>query len=194
MNVRFFRAVGNPKDLPRDGLPEVTFAGRSNVGKSSLLNALVGRKRLALVSSNPGKTRTINFYRVDEHLYLVDLPGYGFANVSKEMRMKWRQLIENYFRASQHLRGAVLIVDARHEPSPLDVQMAEWLNSLGIPYVVAATKVDKLSSSQARRNLDEHRRTFDPLGAEEVIEHSAVDGRGRKELWRTITRWTGYKP
>ncbi len=194
MNVRFFRSVGDPAALPRDGLPEVGFAGRSNVGKSSLINSLVGRKRLAMTSSTPGKTRTINFYRVEEYLYLVDLPGYGFARVGKAVRESWRQLIEGYFRQSRHLRGVVLITDLRHEPSPLDLQMAEWVRSLSLPFVVAATKADKLSSAQLPAQLRLHREAFLQRGAEEVLPYSAVDGRGRRELWAAIERWTGFRP
>ncbi|MDZ7372400.1 MAG: ribosome biogenesis GTP-binding protein YihA/YsxC [candidate division KSB1 bacterium] len=194
MNVRFYRAVGDLQNLPRDGLPEVSFAGRSNVGKSSLINSLVGRKGLASTSSTPGKTRTINFYRVEEHLYLVDLPGYGFASVAKAMRENWRSLIEGYFRSSRSLRGVVLIADLRHEPTPLDRQMAEWLQSLSLPFVVAATKSDKLSTAALQRQLALHQQTFAALGAEEVLAYSAIDGRGRRELWRVITRWTGYRP
>ena len=194
MNVRFFRAIADLEKLPRDGLPEVAFAGRSNVGKSSLINALVGRRRLAMTSSTPGKTRTINFYRVEERLYFVDLPGYGFARVPGEMRRRWRGLIESYFRTTRNLRGAVVIVDARHEPTELDVQMAEWLRSIPVAFVVAATKSDKLSRPALQLRLKKHREVFLELGAEEVFAYSAVDGTGKKELWRCIQRWTGFRP
>ena len=189
MNARFQKAVGNPKELPKDGLPEVAFAGRSNVGKSSLINTLLGQKRLAQTSSTPGKTRTINFYRVEDELYLVDLPGYGFAKVSEKMRRQWRQLIEAYFENSEHLRGAVVIVDARHDPTELDVQMARWLADLDIPFLIATTKTDKLSSSALQRSLKKHRETFLALGAVDVLPFSAVKKTGKRELWRQIWKW-----
>ena len=189
MNATFHKAVGNAEELPKDGLPEVAFAGRSNVGKSSLINTLLGKKRLAQTSSTPGKTRTINFYRVEEKLYLVDLPGYGFAKVSEAMRRQWRRLIETYFETSEQLRGAVVIVDARHEPTELDVQMARWLADLQIPFLVAATKSDKLSSSALQRALKKHRETFLALGALEVLPFSAVKKTGKKELWQRIWLW-----
>ena len=186
MKAHFYRAVGNPKDLPKDGLPEIAFAGRSNVGKSSLINTLLGQKRLALTSSTPGKTRTINFYRVEDQFYLVDLPGYGFAKVSEAMRRQWRRLIESYFENSAHLRGAVVVVDARHDPTELDVQMATWLKELEIPFVVAATKVDKLSVSALQKSLKQHRRTFLALNAVDVLPFSAVKKTGKRELWHHI--------
>jgi GTP-binding protein len=170
---------------PETDLPEIAFSGRSNVGKSSLLNKLVRRKALARVSATPGKTREINFFRVNDAFHLVDLPGYGYARVSKAARHEWRPLIEGYLRTSTQLRGVVQLVDARHEPSPDDHRMMDFLASLGVPTIVVATKVDKLSPRErdpALAVLGAH------LGIEEdqLIPFSARTGEGRDDLAQAV--------
>ena len=166
---------------PSTELPEIAFSGRSNVGKSSLLNKLVKRKSLARVSQTPGKTREINFFRVNGEFVLVDLPGYGYARVSKEARSTWRPLIEGYLTASEPLRGVVQLIDARHEPSPEDRQMLDFLAELGVPTVVALTKCDKLKVREVTPRAAELARALG-LDDAQVIPFSAVTGAGRDEL------------
>ena len=170
---------------PESELPEIAFSGRSNVGKSSLLNKLVRRKALARVSATPGKTREINFFRVNDAFHLVDLPGYGYARVSKAARHAWRPLIEGYLRTSTQLRGVVQLVDARHEPSADDLRMMDFLASLGVPTIVVATKVDKLSRSERGPTLAA---LAAHLGIEEdqLIPFSARTGEGRDDLAQAV--------
>jgi GTP-binding protein len=170
---------------PASELPEIAFSGRSNVGKSSLLNALVRRKALARVSATPGKTREINFFRVNDAFHLVDLPGYGYARVSKTARAAWRPLIEGFLRTSEQLRGVVQLVDARHAPSRDDLHMMEFLASLGVPTIVVATKVDKLSRSERGPRLAA---LAAQLGVEDeqLIPFSAQTGEGRDDLAQAV--------
>ena len=170
---------------PVSELPEIAFSGRSNVGKSSLLNVLVRRKSLARVSSTPGKTREINFFRVNDAFHLVDLPGYGYARVSKAARNAWRPLIEGYLRTSEHLRGVVQLIDARHPPSDDDQRMMQFLASLGVPTIVVATKVDKLKRSERDAALAV---LAEQLGIDDdqLIPFSAHTGEGRDELAQAI--------
>jgi GTP-binding protein len=166
---------------PEPKLPEVAFAGRSNVGKSSLLNQLVRRKRFARVSNTPGRTREINFFVVNQQFVLVDLPGYGYARISKEKRAEWRPLIEGYLRNSPELRGIVQLLDVRHDPTRDDEQMLTFLAELGVPTLFALTKIDKLGATKRAERV---RTLVDALGAgeEQVIPFSAVTGEGRDEL------------
>jgi GTP-binding protein len=166
---------------PEHGLPEVAFAGRSNVGKSSLLNALVRRKAFARVSRTPGRTREINFFAVNKAFVLVDLPGYGYARVSKERQAEWRPLIEGYLRKSTGLRGIVLLLDARRDPSDDDRLMLDILAELGHPTLIAVTKVDKLSKGAAAERLASLAKGLE-LDPEQLIPFSAVSGEGRDEL------------
>jgi GTP-binding protein len=166
---------------PEPRLPEVAFAGRSNVGKSSLINALVRRRKLARVSNTPGRTREINFFAVNDKFILADLPGYGYARISREKREAWRPLIEGYLRDNPMLRGVVQLLDARHSPSPEDLQMLEFLADLGTPTLIAATKVDKLRKTERDRRLSELILEAG-VEAEQVIPFSAVTGEGRDEL------------
>ncbi len=166
---------------PPPSLPEIAFAGRSNVGKSSLLNALVRRKRLARVSHTPGRTREINFFAVNDLFTLVDLPGYGYARVSKARQAEWKPLIEGYLRASRELRGVVQLLDARHDPSADDLAMLDFLAELGAPTIVAATKVDKLRASQRPERLAALARVAG-ISEDQVIPFSSVTGEGRDEL------------
>jgi GTP-binding protein len=170
---------------PEVSLPEVAFSGRSNVGKSSLLNKLVRRKALARVSQTPGKTREINFFRVNDAFYLVDLPGYGYARVSKTMRDRWRQIIERYLRTSRTLRGIVQLVDARHPPTPDDLRMLDFLSEIELPTLVALTKIDKLRVKERAERLAQASLVMQ-LEQEQIIPFSAMTGEGRDELARAV--------
>ena len=166
---------------PEATLPEIAFAGRSNVGKSSLLNRLVRRKAFARVSRTPGRTREINFFRVNDRFVLVDLPGYGYARISKERKAAWRPMIEAYLRHSPELRGIVQLLDARREPSGDDVEMLDFLADVGVPVVVVVTKIDKLTRSAGVERVAEIARSLS-LDPEQVIPFSAVTGEGRDDL------------
>lgn len=166
---------------PAPDLPEVAFAGRSNVGKSSLINALLRRKKVARVSNTPGRTREINFFRVNDMFVLADLPGYGYARISKEQRAAWRPLIEGYLRGSPALRGVVQLLDVRREPSDDDLQMLAFLAQMGTPTMVIATKIDKLPRAEREARVEALAREAD-VDVEQVIPFSAVTGDGRDEL------------
>ncbi|HJU64950.1 MAG TPA: ribosome biogenesis GTP-binding protein YihA/YsxC [Gemmatimonadaceae bacterium] len=185
-SVEFLGGMASPRGWrPENTLPEVAFSGRSNVGKSSLLNRLVRRHALARVSQTPGKTREINFFAVNGSFALVDLPGYGFARVSKELRAGWKELIEGYLRDSAQLRGVVQLVDARHDPSRDDLTMLDFLAELGAPTIVVATKIDKLKRPAAAERPAELVRQLG-LDGDQVIPFSAVTGEGRDELAAAI--------
>jgi GTP-binding protein len=170
---------------PESALPEIAFAGRSNVGKSSLLNTLVRRKSFARVSRTPGRTREINFFRINNEFVLVDLPGYGYARISKERKAEWRPMIESYLRRTTQLRGIVLLLDIRREPSDDDRAMLDFLAETEVPTIVALTKVDKLSKAAARGRSSEIARDL-ALGADQVIPFSSQTGEGRAELLEAI--------
>jgi GTP-binding protein len=170
---------------PESTLPEVAFAGRSNVGKSSVINRLVNRKKLARVSNTPGRTREINFFRVNDDFVLVDLPGYGYARISKEARAAWKPLIEGYLRRSPHLRGIVQLLDVRHEPTRDDLQMLEFLADLGVPTIIVATKTDKLPRAVVSARIRELAAAAG-VDEDQVIPFSAVTGAGRAELAEAI--------
>jgi GTP-binding protein len=170
---------------PEPSLPEVAFAGRSNVGKSSLLNRLVHRKKLARVSNTPGRTREVNFFKINDAFVFVDLPGYGYARVSKERRAEWRPLIESYLRRSPQLRGIVQLLDVRHDPTADDRLMLDFLSELGVPTIVVLTKIDKLTAAQRKKRLHELSVQLG-LDEEQVIVFSAVTGEGRDELAEAI--------
>ena len=170
---------------PQTTLPEVAFAGRSNVGKSSLLNKLVRRKAFARVSNTPGRTREINFFEVNGQFVLADLPGYGYARISKERRAEWRPLIESYLRRSVNLRGVVQLLDVRRDPSGEDLQMLEFLAEVGAPTIVAITKVDKLSRAAIGKRIGDITAALG-LDDDQVIPFSAVTGMGRDELASAI--------
>jgi len=166
---------------PEAKWPEVAFAGRSNVGKSSLLNQLVRRKRLARVSNTPGRTREVNFFLVNDRFVLVDLPGYGYARISKERRAEWKPLIEGYLRTSTELRGIVQLLDVRHDPTSDDRQMIAFLSAIGIPTLFALTKTDKLSASERKTRIAALTEELS-VSDDQVIPFSAVTGEGRDEL------------
>jgi GTP-binding protein len=187
--IRSLEFLGGMADAsgwrPTPKLPEVAFAGRSNVGKSSLINALVHRKKLARVSNTPGRTREINFFDVNGEFVLADLPGYGYAKVSKEKKAAWRPLIEGYLKGSLGLRGVVLLLDARRVPSEDDLQMLDFLAHRGTPTVVIATKVDKLAKAERDARIGALARDAG-VELEQVIPFSAVSGEGRDELAEAI--------
>ena len=179
-------SAASEKDFIRDGLPQVAFAGRSNVGKSSTINRLLNRKNLARVGAAPGKTIHVNYFKIDDAFYLVDLPGYGYAKVSKSERDRWGRLMERYFAHPELMTLGVLIVDARHRPTADDRTMADWFKATGRPLVVAANKLDKLKKSEMEPNLQQIRDTLE-LGEEVlIVPFSAEKGTGREELLRAI--------
>jgi GTP-binding protein len=186
-DCRFERSVYTVSQLPSDSLPQVAFAGRSNVGKSSLLNKLVGRKHLAKTSSTPGKTRSINFYLVNNRFYLVDLPGYGYAKAPASMRKEWGRLIEEYFERSGNLKGLVLLIDCRRDPTEDDLQLLSWLSARRLPAVVVLTKADKLS----RHKLNSKVKTVEHSLDLSVIPFSVVSGEGKNELLKAIAHLLG---
>ena len=181
-NVNLETVCGITSKLPDHTLPEIAFAGKSNVGKSSLINALMNRKALARTSAKPGKTQTINFYNINEAMYLVDLPGYGYAKVSNAERERWDDLINSYFEADRAVCLLVQLLDSRHAPSADDVQMMEYLHFHRIPFVVALTKADKLKKSEMTAQLEEFRITCAPYGCKQVFLTSAEKGTGVEEL------------
>jgi GTP-binding protein len=181
----FAGSAASPEQFPRDGLPEVAFLGRSNVGKSRLLNALAGKQGLARVSSTPGATRLVNFFRVGHELYFADLPGYGFARVPEAMRQGWERLVTSYLVGRAPLRLCVFLVDARHEPMEGDLTLRAFLDHHGLPFVLAATKADKLGRGEAKRRELELRRGFG-RDAVDVVLSSAETGEGVQALWRSI--------
>jgi GTP-binding protein len=170
---------------PEPTLPEIAFGGRSNVGKSSLLNRLVHRKKFARVSNTPGRTREINFFNVNDQFILVDLPGYGYARISKEKRAEWRPLIEGYLSHSPNLRGIVQLLDVRHDPTKDDRAMLDFLGEIGVPTIVVVTKIDKLSARERPARIDTIVRDL-ALDADQVIAFSAETGEGRDELAEAV--------
>lgn len=193
-NVEFIGGMAEKHGWrPDSPLPEVAFAGRSNVGKSSLLNSLVRRKSFARVSRTPGRTREINFFRVNNGFVLVDLPGYGYARISKEKKSEWRPMIESYLRRTTQLRGIVLLLDIRREPSDDDRAMLDFLAEVEVPAIVALTKTDKLSKAAAREQAGVIARSL-ALEPEQIIPFSAQTGEGRVELLEAITMLVGAAP
>lgn len=187
--VEFIRSAAGAGQFLRDGMPQLVFAGRSNVGKSSVINRLVNRKNFARVGAQPGKTSQINYFRIDNRLYLVDLPGYGYARVSKEERERWGRLMESYFSGSGLIDLGVLIVDARHKPTADDVTMCTWFRSRGCPMIVVANKLDKLKKSEIESNLQCIRDTLELTGQDVVIPFSAERGDGKTELLSALQRF-----
>ena len=187
-NAEFVLSAASPKDLLADGLPQIAFAGRSNVGKSSVINRLLGRKNFARVGAAPGKTTHVNYFRIDARFYLVDLPGYGYARVSQGEKERWARLMESYFARPERITLGVLVVDARHRPTADDRQMADWFRGTGRPFVVAANKVDKVKPSALTENLDLIRSV---LEVPELIAFSAEKGMGRDDLLARVLTAAG---
>ena len=180
--------------LPYNRLPEIAFAGKSNVGKSSLINALMNRKALARTSSQPGKTQTINFYNINGQMYLVDLPGYGYAKVPESERAKWGKMIENYLHKSVQLKGVFLLVDIRHKPGENDRTMYEWVVAQGYRPIIIATKLDKLKRSQVQKALKELRAGLGLSAEDTVIPFSALSKQGRDEIWALMDELIDGQP
>ena len=189
--VNLETVCGVTSRLPENDKPEIAFAGKSNVGKSSLINALMNRKSYARTSAQPGKTQTINFYNINDALYYVDLPGYGYAKVSQTEREKWGRMIENYLKKSRKLRGVFLLVDIRHEPSANDRQMYEWIVYNGYEPVIIATKLDKIKRSQLQKQIKEVRTGLGIGPGVRVIPFSAETKQGREEIWELIEELAG---
>lgn len=182
---------GITSTIPDHRLPEIAFAGKSNVGKSSLINALMNRKALARTSSQPGKTQTINFYNINDAMYLVDLPGYGYAKVPESERAKWGKMIENYLHKSRQLKAVFLLTDIRHTPGTNDKTMYDWIVYQGFRPVVIATKLDKLKRSQVQKALKEVRVGLGLTPEDIVIPFSAQTKQGRDEIWALMDELTG---
>lgn len=185
-NVELETVCGVTSTLPENTLPEFAFAGKSNVGKSSLINALMNRKALARTSSQPGKTQTINFYNINGALYYVDLPGYGYAKVPQSEKVKWGKMIENYLRKSRQLRMVFLLVDIRHEPSANDKHMYSWIIENGFYPAIIATKLDKIKRSQVQKQLKLIREGLNVAEGTPIVPYSAVTKQGRDEIWELI--------
>lgn len=193
-NVNLRISAGLPKQFPTDAMVQVTFSGRSNVGKSSLINSLLGRKSLARVSSSPGKTITINFYDVDKKLFLVDLPGYGFAKRNPADKAQWSALTDGYFTSNPNidlLKLVIQLVDSRVGPTKDDEMMLSYLRESGLPFIVVATKCDKLNATE-RKKSEELLRSHPDIPADTpILFYSALKNEGKQELWKTILDYTG---
>jgi len=184
--AEFIRSAAGPKDFPRDGRPQVAFAGRSNVGKSSVINRILNHRNFARVGSAPGKTTHINYFLIDDQLYLVDLPGYGYAQVSQAEKDRWARLIQSWFDDPTLMTLGVLIVDARHKPTANDLTMAQYFKASGRPWLVVANKLDKMKKSQIEGNLALIRETLELPEDVRLIPFSAEKGTGREELLAVI--------
>lgn len=180
-NAEFIRSSASKKDFIRDGRPQITMAGRSNVGKSSVINRLLDRKNFARVGNAPGKTSQVNYFLIDKKVYFVDLPGYGYARVSHAEKARWARLMEDYFADGQITVG-LLIVDARHKPTADDQTMAQWFHETGCPFIVVANKLDKLKKSEIEGNLQRIHETLELAEDELLIPFSAEKGTGKQEL------------
>ncbi len=189
--AEFVLSAVKPSAFLRDGRPQVTFAGRSNVGKSSVINRLLNRKNFARVGATPGKTTQINYFRIDDKIYFTDLPGYGYARVSKDERDRWGRLMESYFAEEDLITLGVLIVDARHKPTADDVTMCDYFKSTGCPMVVVANKLDKLKKSEIEPNLALVRQTLSLAETVLLIPFSAEKGTGKTELLAAIGQYCG---
>lgn len=189
-NVNLETVCGITSTLPKNEMPEVAFAGKSNVGKSSLINALMNRKSYARTSSQPGKTQTINFYNINEELFFVDLPGYGYAKIAKSVKEKWGPFIEKYLRTSEQLKAVFLLIDIRHKPGENDRNMYEWILHNGFAPIIIATKLDKINRSQIAKNIKIIKEGLDVQPGTQVIPFSATTKQGREEIWEIIGKVT----
>ena len=191
-NVNLETVCGITSKLPENDKPEIAFAGKSNVGKSSLINALMNRKSYARLSATPGKTQTINYYNINDELYLVDLPGYGYAKVSEQEKAQWGRMIENYLHSSRQLKAIFLLIDIRHEPSANDKMMYEWVVAQGYNPIIIATKLDKLKRSQVDKHVKMVKQGLNLIPGTIVIPFSAETKQGREEIWElTETEFLG---
>ena len=193
-NVSLDIVCGITSKLPDTGRPEIAFAGKSNVGKSSLINGLLNRKALARTSSQPGKTQTINFYNVNDFMYLVDLPGYGYARVTPAEKEKWGKMIERYLHTSQTLKAVFLLIDIRHDPSANDKLMYDWIVNNGYNPIIIATKLDKLKRSQVQKNIKAIKDGLKLRPGSKIIPFSAETKQGKDEIWALMDELTGAVP
>ena len=185
-NVSLETVCGITSKLPENTLPEIAFAGKSNVGKSSLINGLMNRKSLERTSAQPGKTQTINFYNINNAMYLVDLPGYGYAKVTQEVKEQWGKLVERYLHGSKRLKAVFLLIDIRHEPSANDKRMYEWIVYNGYNPIIIATKLDKINRSQVQKHLKMVRTGLNVKPGTAVLPFSALTKQGREEIWEQM--------
>lgn len=185
-SINLETVCGITSALPENGKPEVAFAGKSNVGKSSLINALMNRKSYARISATPGKTQTINFYNINDELYLVDLPGYGYARVSEKEKAQWGRMIERYLHDSKQLKAVFLLIDIRHEPSANDKMMYQWIVEQGYQPVIIATKHDKIKRSQVQKHVKMLKEGLTLVPGTKIIPFSYVTKQGRDEIWELI--------
>ncbi len=185
-NVELETVCGITSTLPENILPEVAFSGKSNVGKSSLINGLMNRKSLARTSSQPGKTQTINFYNINNAMYLVDLPGYGYAKAPEKEKLKWGKMIERYLHQSKQLKAVFLLIDIRHDPSANDKTMYDWIVYQGYEPVIIATKLDKLKKSQGKKHVDAIRMGLSLTPGTKIFPYSSTTKQGRDEIWEYI--------
>ena len=182
--AEFLKSAFKEADWPRDAKPEIAFLGRSNVGKSSVINSLLSVRSLARTSSTPGRTQSLNFFDINDKFRFVDFPGFGYARVPKEIKSGWGEMATTFLAKRRQLVLSIQLVDSRHEPTKQDLQLHEWLEKSGKPRLIVATKSDKLSNNELRRNLEHIARVLDD---DSVMAYSAKSGRGREELWRAIT-------
>lgn len=187
-SCEFMISAVSPKQYPEDEIPEIALAGRSNVGKSSLINMLLNRKKLARTSSTPGKTQTINFYKINNEFHFVDLPGYGYARVSKSSKEEWGKIIETYLTTRDKLVEVVQLIDIRHKPTQQDIQMYNWIRHFGFKGIVVATKLDKIKRSQRQKHISEIRKALDMSKDDILIPVSSMNREGKEILWETIAR------
>lgn len=192
-SVNLETVCGITSKLPENQLPEIAFGGKSNVGKSSLINGLIQRKAYARTSSQPGKTQTINFYNINEELYFVDLPGYGYAKVSAEIKAKWGKMIERYLHSSKQLRLVFLLIDIRHEPSANDCIMYNWIVENGFHPIIIATKLDKINRSQIAKQIKVIKNKLEVVEGTPIIPFSAETKQGREEIWEMIENFVFSK-
>ena len=185
-NVNLETVCGITSVLPKNTKPEIAFAGKSNVGKSSLINALMNRKSYARISATPGKTQTINFYNINDEMYLVDLPGYGYAKVSEQEKIKWGQLIERYLHSSAQLKAVFLLIDIRHAPSENDRIMYQWIVEQGFHPIIIATKLDKIKRSQVQKQMKVLREGLKLIPGTMIIPFSSQTKQGRDEIWDMV--------
>ena len=185
-NINLETVCGITSKLPENEKPEIAFAGKSNVGKYSLINALMNRKSYARISATPGKTQTINFYNINDEMYLVDLPGYGYAKVSEQEKVQWGKLIERYLHGSTQLKAVFLLIDIRHAPSANDKMMYDWIIEQGFQPIIIATKLDKLKRSQVQKQLKVVKEGLNLVPGTKMIPFSSVTKQGRDEIWELV--------
>lgn len=188
-NAEIVISAVSQKQYPADRLPEIALAGRSNVGKSSFINTLINRKNLARTSSKPGKTQTLNFYRINEFFYFVDVPGYGYAKVSKSEREKWGGMMEEYFQTRDTLKTVLLITDIRHEPSKDDVQMYHFLKHFELPVIIVGTKLDKIPKNKKSQHIKRTKEAFQMEAEDYLLPFSSETGEGKEEAWGLLKKY-----